>query len=257
MRPAVLSASLLAMHNGEFNLPRLAEIYEVFSRWGASDQFFLDAANETHCSRILDLGCGTGQITVKLADAGHQVTGIDPALASLDVAQRKPGAERVRWIHGLAADAPTGEFDLALMTNHVAQFLTTDEEWAAALAHLRRALVTGGRLLFDSRDPAARGWDAWVPEDREQAPLPDGRTVENWTEVVDETGELVTFVQHYLFSDSPAELLSRSTLRFRSEATLRTTLEVAGFEIDHLYGGWQRELVGRGDGEFIVIARAR
>lgn len=249
--------SMLKMHNAEFNLPRLAEIYEVFSRWGKAAQFFLDLANETPNSRILDLGCGTGQITLKLAEAGHQVTGLDPALASLEVAQQKAGAERVRWIHGLAADAPTGEYDLALMTNHVAQFLIGDTEWMTTLLDLRRALRPGGRLIFDSRDPAARSWESWVPEDREEATLASGGTVQNWTEVQDISGELLTFVQHYDFSDTPGEVLSRSTLRFRREDSIRKTLKTVGFHIEAIYGGWNREPVGQGDGEFIVLAQAR
>jgi ubiquinone/menaquinone biosynthesis C-methylase UbiE len=35
-----------------------------------------------------------------------EVTGLDPAKASLDVAGAKPGAEQVRWIHGDARRCP-------------------------------------------------------------------------------------------------------------------------------------------------------
>ena len=40
-----------------------------------------------------------------LAGKGLEVTGVDPAKASLDVARAKPGAERVSWIHGDAIGA--------------------------------------------------------------------------------------------------------------------------------------------------------
>ena len=36
---------------------------------------------------------------------------------------------------------------------------------------------------------------------------------------------------------------------------IRSSLHQAGFTIDHLYGGWQREPIGDGDGELLVIAR--
>ena len=52
------------------------------------------------------------------------------------------------------------------------------------------------------------------------------------------------------------ELQSVSTLRFRSEETLRGTLEPAGFEVIQIFGGWERQLVGQGDGEFIAVAQA-
>jgi ubiquinone/menaquinone biosynthesis C-methylase UbiE len=246
------------MQNAEFNDARLVQVYDAQSDWGAPEQLFLELANEMPGARSADLGCGTGRITLRLAEAGHTVTGIDPARASLDAARAKLGAERVTWTEGKSDALPTAAFDLALMTSHVAQFLTDDEEWASALADLKRALVPGGRLIFDSRDPRARGWEAWNPVDsRAHVTLPDGVQVNIWTEFTDVTGELVTFVQHYTFFDRPDELLSRSTLRFRPETTLRSTLEAAGFEIEHIYGGWHREPVGQGDGEFIVVARAR
>lgn len=246
------------MRDDEFEAPRLAQVYEVLCPWGESDQFFLNVANETLASSILDLGCGTGQITLRLAQAGHIVTGVEPALASLEVARRKSDANRVTWIHGRAADAPVDTFDLALMTNHVAQFLTGDDEWLDTLMNLRRALKASARLVFDSRDPAARGWEYWNPKDtRREVALPDGQLLVNWTEVTALEGENVTFDQHYEFSSSTEELLSRSTLRFRSEQTIRATLAAAGFDIEHIYGGWHGEPTGQGNGEFIVIARTR
>lgn len=106
------------IENPEHNDPRLVPLYDLQNRWGADNDFFLALANERPGSRVLDLGCGTGRLTTALARPGHRVTGIDPARASLDVAQWKPGAEGVAWIHGTADDAPDGSFDLALMTSH-------------------------------------------------------------------------------------------------------------------------------------------
>ncbi|MGY2894654.1 class I SAM-dependent methyltransferase [Deinococcus sp. UYEF24] len=251
------------MRNAEFNHPLLVQVYDAQCTWGQDDQLFFDLAAETPGARILDLGCGTGRITLRLAAAGHRVTGVDPAEASLEAARRKPGAEQVSWILGTAADLPPAAFDLALMTSHVAQFMTGDAEWADALTALRRSLLPGGRLIFDARDPAARGWLAWNPVDsRETVVLPDGREVEIWTEVTEQGGEteqnggLVTFVHHYTVQGEPAELQALCTLRFRSEETLRGSLELAGFKVVQIFGGWQRQPVGQGDGEFIVVARA-
>lgn len=166
-------------NDAEFNDLRLARLYETLCPWGRSDQFFLDLANEILESRILDLGCGTGQITLALARAGHQVTGIDPAAASLTLARAKIGAERVVWIEGTSAAAPANAFDLALMTNHVAQFITNDAAWLEVLADVYRALAPGGRLVFDSRDPVAREWEKWTRSGTyQQTPLPDGNELE-------------------------------------------------------------------------------
>lgn len=245
------------VQNAEFNDPRLVPLYDLLCPWGPPETLFVTLANETPRVRVADLGCGTGRITLALAEAGHTVTGIDPARASLDLAGAKPGADRVIWIEGQADVLPRASFDLVLMTSHVAQFIVDDAQWDATLAHLRRALVPAGRLIFDSRDPRARGWETWTAALREEITLLDGREVVTWTEITDLAGELVTFLTHYAFPGSGEELFSQGTLRFRPGETLRSSLSAAGFKVEHIYGGWHREPVGQGDGEFIVVARAK
>jgi hypothetical protein len=64
----------------------------------------------------------------------------------------------------------------------------------------------------------------------------------------------VSFLHHYSFRDGEA-LLSAATLRFRTEEEIRSSLDNAGFNVEHIFGGWNREPVGAGDGEFLVISR--
>ena len=144
------------------------------------------------------------------------------------------------------------------MTGHVAQFFVSDEQWLSILRALRRSLVAGGRLIFDSRDPEARPWAAWNPVgSRRPVVLPDGDVVDTWMSVDSLQEETVTVTRHYVFTHSDESAYS-ATLRFRSESQLRTTVEAAGFDVDRVYGGWAREPVGTGqDGELIVIAMAR
>lgn len=243
------------MRNAEFRDRRLVPVYDAECPWSRDDDFFLSVVGETPGARVLDLGCGTGRLALGLAAAGHTVTGVDPARASLEAARAKPGAERVTWIEGTSPVLPDASFDVAVMTSHVAQFLVDDDEWRRTLADLRRALVPGGRLVFDSRDPRAREWERWNPVDsRRRISLPDGRVVAAWTEVTAVQDGAVTFSHHYTFPDGE-ELLSTATLRFRTQEELCSSLRQAGFSVESMYGGWQREPVGMGDGELLVVAR--
>jgi SAM-dependent methyltransferase len=245
------------VHHGEFNDPRLVEVYDAQCLWSRDDDLFLALVNEEPKVRVLDLGCGTGRLTVALAAAGHTVTGVDPALPSLEAARRKAGAAAVTWIHGSSSVLPQVAFDVAVMTSHVAQFFVSDDEWQETLGDLKRALVPGGRLLFESRDPEARMWERWNPaESKRRTLLADGRVVSTWTEVTGiTTNRSVSFSLHYEFPDSQ-RLVSTATLRFRTESELRSSLAQAGFAISAIYGGWKRQPVGVGDGEFIVLAHA-
>lgn len=241
------------MDHGEFRDPRLVPLYDAEYGWGRDDDFFVSVIGVTPAARVLDVGCGTGRVTLGLAAAGHRVTGVDPARASLDVARAKPGADRVTWLEGGAEVAPSGAFDAALMTAHVAQFVVGDDAWSRLLADLHRALVPGGRLVFDTRDPAARAWEAWNPADtRRTVRLGEVEVVE-WTEVTAVEGGLVSFTHHYEFPGGD-HLLGSATMRFRGEGELRTTLADAGFTVDAIHGGWGREPIGAPDGEFLVLA---
>lgn len=248
------------MEQAEFNHNRLVQVYDVLCPWSRDDDFFLALVGESPGSRVLDLGCGTGRFTLGMAAAGHTVTGIDPAAASLAVARTKPGADRVTWLEGTSSAAPTTSFDLAIMTAHVAQFIVDDHEWARTLADLHAALVPGGRLIFDTRDPEARGWEQWNRADSfRRLEVPGDGVLDTWAEVTAvrdqaERDRVVDSTGHYAFDDGE-ELLSNATFRFRSEAEVRSSLQAAGFVIDQIYGGWNREPVGAGDGELLVIAR--
>jgi SAM-dependent methyltransferase len=238
----------------EFRDARLVEVYDAECRWGRDDDYFVSVVG-TPPVRVLDLGCGTGRLALGLAQAGHAVTGIDPARASLEAARRKPGANLVTWREGTAADLPAASFDVAVMTSHVSQLFLDDREWSSTLAELRRAIVPGGRLAFDGRDPCARGWERWNRIDsRRQVVLGDGAIVDVWTEVTAvEAPTVVHFTHHYTFPDD-VELESTACLRFRSEVEVRASLQDAGFTVEQISGGWERQPIGHADGELLVVA---
>lgn len=248
------------MWQGEFRNPRLVEVYDAQFGWSRDDDYFFAFVSETPGARVADLGCGTGRFTLALAAAGHQVTGVDPARASLDRARSKPGADRVTWLEGTSDVLPSAAFDVAVMTAHVAQFLVTDDDLHRTLVDLCRALTPSGRLAFDTRDPRPKIWEQWAaPDSRRQVLLADGTSVEVWNELEDATddgsdGALVTLTLHYLFDDGE-ELTSSGEMRFRSEHKIRESLAAAGLQLDHLYGGWDRTPVGSPDGELLVQAR--
>jgi ubiquinone/menaquinone biosynthesis C-methylase UbiE len=94
----------------------------------------------------LDAGCGTGFLSLELADRGHQVTGVDFAPAMLAEARRKAAARGIP-IRFEEADAEqlsfaSASFDLAI-SRHVLWTLPHPE---AAIDEWIRLLRPGGRL---------------------------------------------------------------------------------------------------------------
>lgn len=97
-------------------------------------------------SDVLDLGCGTGSLSLLAAEQGHRVTGVDSAPAMLDLARAKLAGRDAEFLLGDAAEPPVGErrYDVVLV-RHV---LWTLPEPARVLRHWRDLLRPGGRLVL-------------------------------------------------------------------------------------------------------------
>ena len=240
----------------EFSDPRLAAVYDGLGPDRLDTDFYLRLAAELAASSVADIGCGTGLLACELASRGHAVTGVDPAAAMLAVARNRPGGDLVRWIEGDADRLGAQMADLAVMSGHVAQVIADDEDWRATLAATRKALRPGGRVAFESRNPDARAWAGWTRHDSERtADDGAGGRFEWWYELTEVLGDgaLVRSEVHYRFQ-SGEELVSENELRFRTRPELAADLAEAGFEIERLYGDWDRRPAGPGTPELILVA---
>ena len=137
--------------------PRLAELYDHFNPWGEQDDFYLGWAQRLG-GPVLDLGCGTGRLAVRIAEEGLRVVGVEPGAGMIGVARSSAGGERVEWVQMTGQELDLGRrFRLVYMTGHVFQAVPTDEEATALLANVARHLESEGRFIFDDSQPAGSG----------------------------------------------------------------------------------------------------
>ena len=208
-------------------------------------------AEELGAGRVLDVGCGTGTFALLLADRGLEVTGVDPAGGSLAVARAKLGAERVHWIHGDATTLPPMQVDLATMTANVVQAIVDPSDWEATLRGVHDAVRPGGRLVFETRDPAYRAWHEWSRAASYSVTEIQGvGAVESWVEVTDVSGPFVSLLWTCVFASDGAVLTSDSILRFRERDEVEEDLLAHGYAVDEVRGAPDRP--GR---EIVFIVR--
>lgn len=115
---------------------------EVRRAWAARLSSWLPA----RASDVLDLGCGTGSLSLLAAEQGHRVTGVDASPAMVERARAKLAGRDAVFLIGDAAAPPVGEqrFDVVLV-RHVLWALPDP---GRALRHWRGLLRPGGRLVL-------------------------------------------------------------------------------------------------------------
>jgi ubiquinone/menaquinone biosynthesis C-methylase UbiE len=125
-----------------------AEVYDdffvpaLFEQWGAA---VAAAAGVKSGDRVLDVACGTGALTLAVADRvgpSGSIVGLDANPEMLAVARRKPA--QIEWLEGMAETLPLPDrsFD-AVVSQFGFMFF---EDRPAALREMMRVLRSGGRL---------------------------------------------------------------------------------------------------------------
>jgi trans-aconitate methyltransferase len=188
--------------------------------------------------RILDLGCGTGQLTSQIAETGARVVGLDSSPSMIERAQA--AHPHLTFIVGDARDfALPMRFD-AVFSNAALHWVLEAEQVAAAIA---RSLRPGGRLVAElggrGNIRAVVGAVQAVLQERGQAvaPLP-------W--YFPALGEYASLLERAGLEVRQAALFDRPTRLEDGQAGLRVWFQMFGAPlVGHLPAEEQTELVGR------------
>src|ERR1700687_1682548 len=246
---------------------QLAELYDAFV-FEADLPLYLELAHEQG-QRVLEIACGSGRVLVPLARAGLDVVGIDVSPHMLALAQTKldavPGAN-ARLVHADMRDfrLDVGDFDLAIVAVKSFAYLTEPDDQLRCLKAIQAHLRPGGLLAIDFMHPLP-AWVAAAPgsmrDDLVQRVAERGftlsrveslvstdlarqvRIIRSAYEVIDDNGSIVA----KRFVEWPY----RWTYRFEAEHLL----ERAGFTVEAVHGGYQREPFTSSSTTMVFLAR--
>jgi SAM-dependent methyltransferase len=147
-----------------------AALYDYEYRRRRADVAFYKALADGRApgGPILELGAGSGRVTIPLARGGHRVVAVDRSPPMLDRLRARVAAlpvaarARVEVRRGDLRDfAVPGRFPLAIAAFNVLEHLYTRGEFAACLARVAAHLAPGGALAFDVQLPDL----AWLRRD--------------------------------------------------------------------------------------------
>lgn len=105
---------------------------------------------------VAELGCGTGSLTLLLAQRGYAVTAVDLSPDMLALAEQKCRGLGVRFLcQDMSRLALPGEADAVVSCLDSVNYVTRPAALRRTFARVYRALAPGGLFLFDVKTPSA------------------------------------------------------------------------------------------------------
>jgi SAM-dependent methyltransferase len=189
---------------------------------------------------VLELGSGTGRVTIPLARQGIELHAIEASQAMIDVFNNKEGASLVKVIHGDMAEVDVDvDFSLVYCVGSTLWCLPTQMDQARCVANAARHLTPGGRLVIS----------AWVPDRPDPARWRYGQrfeTVDVGLDYIileggrrDDTTQLIE-LQSIVLRNGSYELYPKQ-LRYLWPSELDLMAQMAGLSLESRWGGWLRQ----------------
>jgi SAM-dependent methyltransferase len=240
-----------------------ADLYDLLNDGYRDDLAFYRGLADDHGGPVLELGAGSGRVTVALARSGHEVLAVEPVAA-----MRERGLERltnagwsalVRWIDADMRRLDLGiRVPLAIAPFHTLMHLESLADQDAALLAIRAHLVPGGVFATDVYVPrfgsegVVRSEPVWASAGgassdvlvwQHHDPVAQVIVTEHRLDTIDASGRLTR---------------RRATLRQRyyQRFELERALLAAGFRDVRTYGGFARGPLTRDDRSWAFVARA-
>jgi SAM-dependent methyltransferase len=244
--------------------------YEFYDLLYGQDQhdvpFYLEVARATG-GPVCELACGTGRILIPLARAGLDVTGLDVCQPMIDRLHAKLGKEpaEVRGhVETVCADMRTHRFDrrfrLVFCAFNSFLHLKTTEDQLACLRSVRDYLAPDGRLVLNVFAPR---YDYLVQERQFQTnsqPDPEtGRPLvvvhvseRDWQ---DQAINVHMHVDRTTDDGTVRRMSADFSLCWIFNREMHLLLRLAGFEVEAVYGGYDRRPYDYVSGTQLFVAR--
>jgi SAM-dependent methyltransferase len=212
---------------------------------------------------VLELGCGTGRVSIPLAKAGVDLVGIDrsaPMLARLRAASARAGAlGHVNAVRGDIRALPFAAraFSMVLAPYGILQSLLADGDLVATLASVARVLAAGGRFGIDLV-PDVPNWREYDNKVQLRGRAAGGAHLTLIESVrQDPRRRLTTFEQRYVEQRGGVQQEHRFELTFRTLSVRQMTrrLEAAGFAVEAVLGDYRGRPLDERSDVWIMLAR--
>ena len=245
----------------------IAELYDGYPGDYTEDLVFYAGEALAGGSPVLEIGAGTGRLTLGLAALGLEVVALDNSAAALQVLERKraqAGGNRGQ-VSTVVADMRG--FDLGrtfarvLVPFRTFLYLLTEDDQRRALRAFRRHLAPGGRLVmsFFVLPPALLKVTRTPEEEGARFPAPDGEgevVAFGWTEFDHAARRVVSHFRYEWRGRRRRALEHQLVARYVLPEEMPPLLESCGYRVVAAYGDFSRRPLTADSREQIWVAEA-
>ncbi len=254
---------------------RFALYYDQYSFGLDGDvQFYVEEAAKAG-SPVMELACGTGRVLIQVAQSGVEIVGVDRSEDMIAAAREKlasldsDAGGRVDLVHGdMRSFYVDRKFKLIMIPYRSFCHLLTVADQRRSLERIHAHLEKDGMLILNLFDPRLD----LLTDDQNQMETPlrkhlefdderSGNRVVVWaTRTYDLQRQVLTEDRVFEELDGSGKMVSRSysdlVLRYTFRYEMEHLLALSGFQIEALYGDFQRRPFRYG-GEQVWVARRR
>ncbi len=249
----------------------LARLYDLDLAVDPGDLDLYRALAERTGGPIIELCAGTGRLLVPLAEAGHEITGLDVDRSMLDRARARCAvagpavARRVRLVEGdlfSASIVGAGTFRLGILALNSLLLLGGPRRQRAAVAVLTGLLAPGGVAVVDTWLPQTEDlgrFDGrlsleWLRQDPDNG-CDVTKTAAAWYDSANRAVTLTTIFAEGVPGEAPVRWTREDALHLVAADELRLHAEDAGLEVEVVAGDYDLSPLQPGDGRAILVAR--
>ncbi|WP_027415588.1 class I SAM-dependent methyltransferase [Aneurinibacillus terranovensis] len=244
------------------------DYYDIVSNGLEHDiEFYTELAGNVG-GPVLDLGCGTGRISIPVARTGTNVVGVDSSGRMLEKARMKAKLMKVEdKINFVEGDMRTFElrqvFSMAMIPYRSFLHLLTVKDQMIALRQIRKHLSEEGLLALNIFVPTIR---SLYEQDEKSStrgiyeiPGSDDRLVVWDYTRYDHFQQIAEIIRQYERVDSSGVVLQRVVapfhIRYIYPAELHHLLRLVGFSIVGRYGDFKKGTFGPESTELVIVAK--
>jgi SAM-dependent methyltransferase len=217
---------------------------------------------------VLELACGTGRLTIPIAQTGVEIVGLDLSASMLAHARTKAKATgvEIEFIEGDCRSFDLGQkFALIFMAFNSLQHLHDYASLSALFANVRKHLSEGGRFVFDVFNPkleilARASGDRRFEREYQD---PDGRGMMAFehSATYDDASQVSNILCYFVRRGANGEEVEvrEEELHLRSffPQELDLLVRSQGFEIVEKFGNFEQKEFGSSDPKQVVVCRSK